>query len=312
MIRKEMGFRITKIGKTAVSVAIGGLMAAATPLVLAADYNISSSSTLSIASDTNSLRLYHGGILENPVISLNLNAGISILGQTTVGTTPWSIFTYKDINTQWLYLNNTSLTLNGNNQITGVVGRGYDWDISNNSLFSEAINPLANINILNSGNIFNNQIYSSNVNLNSGSTVQFLGNLGDGNNSTMLNYLGSNSTVTLGTGVTLFGNVTNTAISNSTLIFNGSGTITGSVGSSTAAIGTVQQQASGAGLGQPLAVHRLVEHHVEPLAVHDHGAEAGVAAGRNGQVGAGPQRAADDVGHPTRRAPPRSVWRDRV
>jgi outer membrane autotransporter protein len=259
MIRKEMGFRITKIGKTAVSVAIGSLMATVTPLVFAADYNISSSSTLSIASDTNSLRLYYGGTPANPAISLNLNAGISILGQTTVGTTPWSIFTYKDINTQWLYLNNTTLTLNGNNQITGVVGRGYDWDISNNSLISEAINPLANINILNSGNIFNNQIYSSNVNLNSGSTVQFLGNLGDVNNSTTLNYLGSNSTVTLGTGVTLFGNVTNTAISNSNLIFNGSGTITGSVGSSTTAIGTVQVNGNSAlvSIGGDLSTDRL-------------------------------------------------------
>lgn len=259
MIRKEMGFRITKIGKTAVSVAIGGLMAAASPLVLAADYNISSSSTLSIGSDTNSLRLYYGSTPANPVISLNLNAGVSILGQTTVGTTPWAILTYKDVNTQWLSLSNTTLTLNGNNQITGVVGRGYDWNIGNNSLISEAINPLANINILNSGNIFNNQIYTSNVNLNSGSTVQFLGHLGDGNNSTTLNYLGSNSTVTLGTGVTLFGNVTNTAISNSSLIFNGSGTITGSVGSSTTAIGTVQVNGNNAlvSIGNDLSTDRL-------------------------------------------------------
>lgn len=259
MIRKEMGFRITKIGKTAVSVAIGGLMAAAAPLVFAADYNISSSSTLSIASDTNSLRLYYGNTPSNPVISLNLNAGVSILGQTTVGTTPWSIFTYKDTNTQWLSLSNTTLTLNGNNQITGVVGRGYDWNIGNNSLISEAINPLANINILNSGNIFNNQIYANNVNLNSGSTVQFLGNLGDSSNATTLNYLGSNSTVTLGTGVTVSGGVTNTAISNSTLIFNGTGTITGSVGSSTTAVGTVQVNGNNAlvSIGNDLSTDRL-------------------------------------------------------
>lgn len=272
MIRKETGFRITKIGKTAVSVAIGGLMAAASPLVFAADYNISSSSTVAVAADTNSLRLYYYNTPDNPAISLNLNAGVSILGQTTIGTTPWSIFTYKDRTTQWLSLSNTSLTLNGNNQITGVVGRGYDWNIDNNSLISEAINPLLNINILNSGNIFNNQIYASNVNLNSGSTVQFLGHLGDSAHATTLNYLGSNSTVTLGTGVTLSGNVTNTAISNSTLIFNGSGTITGSVGSSSTAIGTVQVNGNNAlvRINGALSTDRLDYQAASVVAVSSH------------------------------------------
>ena len=240
MIRQEMGFRITKIGKTAVSVAIGGLMAAASPLVFAADYNLSTSSYSATAtSDTNSLRLSHNDAnISNPVTALSLNAGISILGQIPyLGATPWAIYTYKDGGLAYMNLSNATLTLNGNNQITGEVGRGYDWNGTVNAPF---IHPLANINILNSGNIFNNQIYANNVNLNSGSTVQFLGNLGDGSNATALNYLGSNSTVTLGTGVTLSGSVTNTAISNSTLIFNGSSTITGNVGSSTTAIGTVQ------------------------------------------------------------------------
>lgn len=258
MIRKETGFRITKIGKTAVSVAIGGLMAAASPYVFAADYNLSSIGyAVTVTSDTNSLRLFHSNNNAAPGITLNLNPGISILGQVPyIGATPWAIYTYKDGGWSWLNLSNATLTLNGNNQITGEVGRGYDW---NGWSVAPFIHPLANINVLNSGNIFNNQIYTNNVNLNSGSTVQFLGNLGDGSNATNLNYQGSNSTVTLGTGVTLFGNVTNTAISNSTLIFNGSGTITGSVGSSTTAIGTVQVNGHNAlvRIGGDLSTDRL-------------------------------------------------------
>lgn len=112
---------------------------------------------------------------------------------------------------------------------------GVHWD---GSLVTA--DPLAGFNIYNSGNVLNNQIYANNINLNSGSAVQFLGNLGDGSHSTSLNYLGSNSTVTLGSGVTLYGDVTNTSISNSNLVFNGSGTVTGSVGSGSTAIGTVQ------------------------------------------------------------------------
>lgn len=266
MIRKEMGFRITKIGKTAVSVAIGGLMAAASTQAFSADYNLSSIGyTATVTSDTNSLRVFHINSNVAPVIALNLNAGISILGQVPfIGATPWAIYTYKDGGWDWLNLGNATLTLNGNNQITGEVGRGYDWDGSSVAPF---IHPLANINILNSGNIFNNQIYANNVNLNSGSTVQFLGNLGgldttpdpDVVRLTNLNYLGSNSAVTLGAGVTLSGSVTNTAISNSTLIFNGTGTITGSVGSSTTAIGTVQVNGHNAlvSIGNDLATDRL-------------------------------------------------------
>jgi uncharacterized protein with beta-barrel porin domain len=239
MIRKEMGFRITKIGKTAVSVAIGGLMAAASIQAFSADYNLSSIGyAATVTSDTNSLRLFHINSNVAPTIALKLNAGISILGQVPfIGATPWAIYTYKDGGWDWLNLGNATLTLSGNNQITGEVGRGYDW---NGVSVASFIHPLANINVLNSGNIFNNQIYANNVNLNSGSTVQFLGNLGDGSHSTTLNYLGSNSTVTLGTGVTLSGNITNTVLSNGTLIFNGSANITGSVGSSTTAIGNVQ------------------------------------------------------------------------
>lgn len=247
--RQEVAFRITKIGKTAVSVAVCGLMMVASQGALAVSYDLNTSNTISQASTQNSIEVYDSvgggsGNYSGP-ITINLAAGVNLTGQTVVGTTPWAIFTSKTSSTPWVLFSGTnvtsSLTLNGNNQITGVVGWNVDYGASN----ANQADPLDVITINNAGNVFNSAVYANNINLNSGSTVQFLGNV-SGTLGTNLNYQGSNSAVTIGTGVTLTGNVTNTSISNSSLIFNGNGTITGNVGSSTTAIGTVQVNGNGA------------------------------------------------------------------
>lgn len=246
--RQEVAFRIIKVGKTAVSVAVCGLMAVMSQGALAVTYDLNTSNTITANSTQNAIEVYDsvGGGSGNYTgnITINLASGVNLTGQTVVGSTPWAIFTSKQSSNPWVLFSSpnvtSSLTLNGNNQITGVVGWNVDYGASN----AQQRDALDVIAINNSGNVFNNDVYANNINLNSGSTVQFLGNV-SGTTSTSLNYQGSNSTVTMGTGVTLTGNVTNTGISNSALIFNGSGTITGSVGTSSTAVGTVQVNGNG-------------------------------------------------------------------
>ena len=248
--KQEFAFRIIKVGKTAVSVAVCGLMMVASQGALAVSYDLNTSRNITQTSTQNSIEIFDsvggGASTYSGLITINLAAGVNLTGQTVTGTTPWAIFTSKTSSTPWVLLSGSdvtsSLTLNGNNQITGVVGWNVDYGATG---WPNHADPLDVIAVNNAGNVFNSAVYANNINLNSGSTVQFLGDVNGGTSGTNLNYQGSNSAVTIGTGVTLTGNVTNTSISNSSLIFNGNGAITGNVGSSTTAVGTVQVNGNG-------------------------------------------------------------------
>lgn len=226
--------------KTAVALAALGLATALTSPAMATGYDIQNGASPipTIASSQNSINVYSStdGNPYSGNILMNLAAGVDLTGQVVIGATPWAVFTSKYTGAdQWVRFSDggvySALSLNGNNEITGTVG----WYIDQAGANANGAASLDAINVSNTGNIFNSQVFATDINLNSGSSVQFLGNIyGD------LNYNGSNSVVTLGNGVTLSGNATNTSISNSSLIFNGSGTITGSVGTSNTGIGTVQ------------------------------------------------------------------------
>lgn len=240
MKRVENAFRITKVGKTAVSVAVGAMLSSFSINALAELYNINDSAyALIINSNPNSIEVRDSrtsGDQYTGALTINITPGREIFGQSTNNfSQTLGIFTSKISANPWLTFaqSDSTLTLNGSTIVRGTVGWFVDYDSTPNNNVQGA-DPFKNININNSGNTFANQIYADNVNLKSGSSVQFLGNIGEVDaaktHSTNLNYEGNESTLTFGAGITLSGNITNTVASTGVLVFNGAGSITGSVG----------------------------------------------------------------------------------
>lgn len=243
MKRQDISFRIIKIGKTAVSVAVCGLMASLPRIVFAETFNLHPSiSSITKASDTDAVGVYYddgnggGGVNFTGNITITLNPGVDLGGVTGIGSTPAAVYTLPSGNDNYFFSNGISistLNLQGNNQITGLVG------VHGDGSGGQTIDSLSQINLNGTDITFNNNVYANKLSFTQGGLAQFYGNVNVNAPGTVLEYQGNDATVILHNGVTLTGVITNTA-KNGTLIFTGSGAITGSVasGSSTAGLGT--------------------------------------------------------------------------
>lgn len=225
-----MTYRIIKIGKTAVSVAVCGLMASLPQMAFADTLNRDTATSTTKAADANSVGVYFNngnGWGDTPAynVTINLNSGVDLGGETGIGSVPVAIYTFASGNDNYYFTNGaqtSTLNLQGNNQITGLVGVHMD------GVGGQVIDPLTQINLNGTDITFNNAVFARQISFTQGGLVQFYGAVGDVSAPTSVDYNGNNATVTLHNGVILSGNITNTA-KNGTLIFTGSGEVTGSV-----------------------------------------------------------------------------------
>lgn len=246
--------RIQSMGKTALAVAVAGLFAHWPAVATADTHNLTGPSSITKASDTNSVGVYYddgngltGSVTPQINVGITINSGVDLLGETGIGSVPYAVYTFPSGNDNFFFTNGnqtSTLNLQGNNQITGLVGvhavgANYSAD------------PLSAINLNGTDITFNNLVFAKQIDFTQGGIVQFYGSVSGDSSAVSLDYNGHNATATLHNGVTLIGNVTNTA-KNGGLIFTGNGTVTGNVASGSAtngagtAIGLIEVRGAGA------------------------------------------------------------------
>lgn len=232
MTRKDVTFRITKIGKTAVSVAVCSLLASLPMSAIAVNYFAPTSFT--VATDSNSVGMTYsngtGSYTYADPFSITLSPGVDLSGQTTAGNVPLAVFSFSTWDDN-LSLVQATLNLQGDNQLAGRVG-----------VRDDGLTPdrLLQINLNGTNVSFSDLVYAQNIDFTQGGTAQFYGNVSSASATAVsLDYNGNNASTTLHDGVVFDGNITNTA-KNGSLIFTGDGTVNGNVasGSTTNGAGT--------------------------------------------------------------------------
>ena len=264
MKRVDISYRSTKVGKHLVSVALCGFAVLGVfHNSSATEYNLTSSSTITRTTNSNSIDVIYNTSGNdtsnyNGNISIILRPGVDLSGEAPTGGTVVSIFTRDTADSttvdtiNFSNLNVTStLNVEGNNDITGIVG----YHINEND--TEETDFLDEINIDGTGVIFNSKVNADVIDLNQGGTVEFFGDI-DGSGGSSLNYNGHNASVTLHDNVTLTGNITNSSV-NGSFILTGSAEVTGSVGSSTTSVGLteIKGNSSTVRMGGTLATDKL-------------------------------------------------------
>lgn len=248
MTRKDLTYRIIKVGKTAVSVAVMGFIVMGGGVALADDINVRLQPAITTNLTTPSISLFYDnganatGVSNTNNFTINLDRGVNLSGQNITGLSNQGFAVYSRDNDNGpgidkFSLVNTTLNLSGGNNITGLVGAQALWDgIKFNSFL---IDPLKEININGSDVVFNRDVYSGAINLTTAVSVDFWGNVSGSalanQRPTTLDFKGNNAIVTLGAGVTLDGNIANTTPqatdkTSGSLILLGNTTVTGSVG----------------------------------------------------------------------------------
>jgi len=281
MTHQTFRYRIIKVGKTTVSVALCGLAALATTGASAQfSQNVGSNPSPIVTSSTSWVDIYFQGASDGfwasqsysgGNITITLESGVNVTGQVPVGSTsPVAISTrdYPDwdnnnpayTNTVSFTANTTTLNLQGENSITGAVGvhgsqtgSGFVY-----GPFTQA-DPIDRINVNGTNVSFNGRVFADVISINQGGTLKFYDDVSSATGlngsiaNTTINYNGNDATVTLNDGVTVTGSIVKTSTgtgggTNGTLIFTGTGTVTGSVGGNSLATGTmglVQVQGAG-------------------------------------------------------------------
>jgi len=251
MTSKNKVFRKSEISRVCSMVAVCGFLIAPT-IGVSATLNLvnSGDQNASYSADQTHIEVNRedGGVTSEANTSnttITLGTGVDITGSTGVGATPMAIYTRnlpggtpttfdggKDTVRFDAAGITSTLNLSGNNDIKGVVG--WHFNSGDNVGTADPID-IININGLSSqGVTFNDSVYAGVIELNSGNTVGFLGNV-TGN----IDYNGKNATVDMGN-ITLTGNIVNSPTTTTgNLIFSGATTITGSVGTSTTGVSRV-------------------------------------------------------------------------
>jgi Autotransporter beta-domain len=256
MKQQEFSYRIIKVGKTAVSVAVCSLFAAFAGGAAAESYNFQSSQSFNQTVNTDALDTYYyygnswWGEMTSNTLTMTLSAGRNLSGMNLTGGVPLAVSTREvrdggAVDTVWFSGNNSTLNLQGNNSLTGLVGvHAYlNGNTGGNFYDSVVADPLTLINVNGTNVTFNSDVYASRIEINQGGTLQFYGNVQNnpGYSTTVLDYNSHNASVTLHDGVTLDGSIVkNNTTTNGSLIFTGSATITGSVANNVSTMGLVE------------------------------------------------------------------------
>lgn len=240
MQRKEMTFRITKIGKTAVSVAVCGLMMASpafaeilSSLVPSAQ-NVANEPVDTYSGTGLGIDVYYQDALNDGIqphsnaVTMTLSSGADLSGLSPTGGAFLSIYS-RDVrdagdadNTGdydiFTFSGSTSslLVLEGNNTIGGDVGYHLSFVGGNPVTYTYgSINADAIDEIQINGDVqFNRKVNASRINILSGAADVVFDDLVDINGTidasgTTIDYNGYNATVTLSDGVTLNGSIIN-------------------------------------------------------------------------------------------------------
>ncbi len=261
--RQDFTFRIIKVGKTAVSIAVCGLLATLSGVAVAEDFSVNPSlPSFTKSVSTDSLNLYYSNNDGNwnrysDPLTLTLGAGVNLTGQIVTGGIPAAIFTRDvrdggSVDSLSFALAPTTLNVSGNNSITGVVGLhgNLDSNTGGNYYGSYTADPISLINVNGTAVSFNSAVHANRISINQGGTLEFYGNVDAQNNTTpgntTIDYKGNDATVTLHDGVTLTGSIVKTSgTTNGSLIFTGAAHITGSVADNVSAMGLVEVQGAG-------------------------------------------------------------------
>jgi hypothetical protein len=258
--------RAARLRKTAMAVAVLGLLAAHG--ARSEEFNTATFGTsITRNLSTNSLDLIYAVDNDAPDNSttagtLRLSAGVWLTGQNISGvSTEQGLavfsrqvrdFTNSGSTIDQYSLVNSTLVLEGNNSISGLVGVRVNLDNNGGGNFygSYVADPIARIDVNGPNVVFNRSLFAQRIDLNQGAAVDFLGQIGDANNNTVLDYKGNNASVTLRGGQTLFGSIVNSTSAvgdktNGSLILSGSGTVTGSIGSADSGLSLIRLDGSG-------------------------------------------------------------------
>ena len=236
-----MTYRIIKIGKTAVSVAVCGLMAAlgggAAAQTLSSTYvvgqNVLTTPTQTYTGTGQGIEVYaqdalnNGDQTHNNAVTVTLQQGATITGASPVGGQLLGIYSSEkrdlgdsdnsgDVD-RFTFAGSTSstLVLKGGNTITGDVGYTLKFNTGGviSGSYSVYADALDAINV--EGDVrFNGNVNASTINVNSaGGNITFMGLVdrdgAQGGATTLLNYNGNNVTVTLGAGAVFDGSIIN-------------------------------------------------------------------------------------------------------
>lgn len=242
MHRKEMTFRITKIGKTAVSVAVCGLvMATSVSAEVLSASAVSAQNVRTEASDVYSgsglgIDVYYQDALNDGTqahtnsVTLTLSNGADLTGLSPTGGAFLAIYS-RDVrdagdndNTgdfdRFTFSGSTSslLILEGNNTIGGDVGYNLSFtgpggnpvSYTYGSINADAIDEIR----INGAVDFNGKVNASRINITSGAADVYFGDLVDSNGlndvtGTAIDFNGYNGSVTLADGVVLNGAIIN-------------------------------------------------------------------------------------------------------
>lgn len=276
MKQRVVSYRITRIAKTTVAVAICGLFSGLPTVVKAEPFNLNTCSTVSISSGAgvsfdvfytdgdDVSEAYSGGN-----ITLTLGSGADLAGQNITGATGWFAVFTRDVrsgnstSSSAAYIDTVSFTSTnstlrlggGGNQITGQVGvkpvRANSLELSDTYNGGVIADPLDLIEVFGTGAVaFSDQVYADAIEITGGAAqMSFNGNVGNASYPTVLDLNGHDSTITLGGGVTFYGSIVNTVNAggdrtNGVLITSGAATVTGSIGNSTSGFRLIQVEGS--------------------------------------------------------------------
>jgi uncharacterized protein with beta-barrel porin domain len=273
MKQRVVSYRITRIAKTTVAVAVCGFFSSTGGFGSAALAQSSSPTDLSVSStativggsgqafdvvynlSNNVSNTYSGNI------TLTLGSGANLDGTNVTGATgQFAVFT-RDIadtsiaNNQSLYRIdsvsfsdanvNSTLILNGGNTITGLVGvkpiRQSDSLLSDTYNGGVTADPLDLILINGSAPIiFGGQVFARSIQISVGTAdLTFNGHVGNTTYRSELDINGQNAAITLGSGSNFYGSILNSGVSDpvsGSLTLSGNNQVTGAIGNSTSGL----------------------------------------------------------------------------
>jgi len=255
----ELTHRLRKIGKIAASVTLFGFAGQ----VVADDLNLQSGLSLSVSGSTSFVNVYRDDG-ENEVFdttddytgtsaSITLASGVDLSGVVPIGTVRVAVYSRDSDNTNGFDIYRfdgsgvSTLTLNGNNDIVGVVGYHFDNN-GGGDAFGNYIaggdDALTTININGANVVFNSDVNASRIEVNQGGALTFNANIDAGGSAaTTLDFNNHNVALTLDDGVTLTGSIVkDSGTQNGTIIFTGQANITGSVAGGSGSIGQITLQ----------------------------------------------------------------------
>jgi uncharacterized protein with beta-barrel porin domain len=241
MTRQDMTYRIIKIGKTAVSVAVCGLMASLSGAAIAqtlnptavVGQNVLTTPVQTYTGTGKGIEVYaqevanDGDETHTTAVTVTLQNGTTITGSSPVGGQLLGIYSSEkrdagdtdnsgDVD-RFSFSGSTasSLVLNGGNTISGDVGYTLKFNsggvlTGSYSVFADALDEV----VVNGDVRFNGNVNATAINVNSaGGNITFMGLVdrdgAKGGTTTQLDYNGHNVTVTLGAGAVVDGTIIN-------------------------------------------------------------------------------------------------------